>query len=1288
MDAIMPSGDRRSAVASAQAARSAMSTGQTRAVDLRFYRSAYEDSAGVDDENLIAAIRDGRLPPERPLNPTEFIQQVLASKRLPPDFDPTGYRINTPELWGSDRADWEIVLHFLRFGQARKTSWKPPFDRDFYRDLYRPSASLTEVIADRQSNPGNYGSLAEVLVKNGWSSQDWTTVFDQQAYAVYNSLTETLRTPVQAIVHFIEHGWRDMLAMSAEHEFDLAYFVDWSGGSNSPGRLVAHEVYKKWVEVGLLNGLAPNERSALRAMGLALSRYPEGFDWQTYLDERPSVMADADGRTPGRWDALQHLVDTAVVEEGPPLPLDPAAAAEVLLAAGDRFSVSGREDEAATCYSRALLLPNPSPRLLQHAADLETRRKRPARALSLYRQVRATGNAGFWTWCNGAHAALSVGLWDEATDWVITGLAAHPRSTKLEATLLEIQRARYDRAVTRHLSALRNGSESTEIVPALDSILALFLAAYTANFGTIALPQRPTEGRLLRVVMLANQDLAQCTYYRVDAKRQQLGLEQGIDLKIFERSEAEAFRSAAATADLAIFYRLASDVDVLQCIAACRAAGIPTVYEVDDLVFDEEAFPEPLAAYDGAITADQHFGLRAGVALVRHTVAACDAAIASTEQLAVQMRALVRSGRALVHRNGLSAELAKIARDSAPRGRIAEDNSVTLFYGSGTRAHAADFRDILAPALDRLMGEDDTVRFIACGYVNASSLAERYPGRVEQVDPVTDRDAYLSQLLSVDINLAVLQAGAFNDCKSEIKWLEAAAFCVPSVVSDVEGYRETLKDGTHLVRVSPKAEAWYSALRSLVANPKRRAAIAAAARDRALALYTPEVLGQSLANELRDLVRPVAATQTAVTRRRGVPAEIRRPRILLANVFFPPQAIGGATRVVRDQAAELLARYSNYCDIGILCGNDEATQPYSTQIYGWGGVPVWSVGCPMREHMDWFAFDPAMAAPVDAVLDQFKPDLVHAHCIQRLTATTLQQVAARAIPYVVTAHDAWWISDHQFLMDATNRLKMPWDIEGFSTSGNPHTRNESWSRRLQLRRVLDGAAAVLVVSESFASVYRRAGITQARAVPNGLPDLPPLEPSPATPGRVRLAHLGGVMAHKGYFLLRKAIERGGYRNLELLVMDHGLLAGEERRERWGSTQVTVTGRVPQERIGALYGSFDVLCAPSLWPESFGLVAREALHYGRWVIASTLGAMGEDVTPGKNGWLVDVTSAGAIEAVLAEIDADPLRFSKPSKSIKPSRTVSDQVDDVVQVYKSVLQAKSPKLAVAVNQMESR
>ena len=39
-----------------------------------------------------------------------------------------------------------------------------------------------------------------------------------------------------------------------------------------------------------------------------------------------------------------------------------------------------------------------------------------------------------------------------------------------------------------------------------------------------------------------------------------------------------------------------------------------------------------------------------------------------------------------------------------------------------------------------------------------------------------------------------------------------------------------------------------------------------------------------------------------------------------------------------------------------------------------------------------------------------------------------------------------------------------------------------------------------------------------------------------------------------------------------------------------------------------YAEQDVLIAPSIWPESFGLVTREALSAGLWVIASDAGAL--------------------------------------------------------------------------------
>ena len=47
-----------------------------------------------------------------------------------------------------------------------------------------------------------------------------------------------------------------------------------------------------------------------------------------------------------------------------------------------------------------------------------------------------------------------------------------------------------------------------------------------------------------------------------------------------------------------------------------------------------------------------------------------------------------------------------------------------------------------------------------------------------------------------------------------------------------------------------------------------------------------------------------------------------------------------------------------------------------------------------------------------------------------------------------------------------------------------------------------------------------------------------------------------------------------------------------------------------DEMNQFYASQDVLVAPSIWPESFGLVTREALSAGLWVIASDSGALAE------------------------------------------------------------------------------
>jgi glycosyltransferase involved in cell wall biosynthesis len=73
--------------------------------------------------------------------------------------------------------------------------------------------------------------------------------------------------------------------------------------------------------------------------------------------------------------------------------------------------------------------------------------------------------------------------------------------------------------------------------------------------------------------------------------------------------------------------------------------------------------------------------------------------------------------------------------------------------------------------------------------------------------------------------------------------------------------------------------------------------------------------------------------------------------------------------------------------------------------------------------------------------------------------------------------------------------------------------------------------------------------------------------------------------------------------------------------------VMLLGKLSDEELAAAYQSHHLLAVPSY--EGFGIVYLEAMRFGLPVIASTLGAAHEIVTPGENGYLVAPDDAPAI-----------------------------------------------------------
>ncbi len=538
------------------------------------------------------------------------------------------------------------------------------------------------------------------------------------------------------------------------------------------------------------------------------------------------------------------------------------------------------------------------------------------------------------------------------------------------------------------------------------------------------------------------------------------------------------------------------------------------------------------------------------------------------------------------------------------------------------------------------------------GHLSLPDCLARHAARIRRLEPVWDPDAYWTILSTMDVSLAVLKDGALSDCKSEIKWLEAGMLGIASVVSPTATYRAAIEDGVTGLLAGTEA-AWFDALDRLVRDPALRIAIGQAARERALAQYG---VAQSAAN-LRAIMADVQpAPPTARQRRR---------RVLVVNVFFPPQDIGGATRVVADNVRDLLRAHGDELDIEVFTTTEGGAVPYQVRRYIWNDITVTAVTAGGGARPDWEPDDPRMGDVFGRVLDRFQPDLVHFHCIQRLTGAVCRAASARGVPYVVTVHDGWWLSDHQFLLDDALQPAVYCHADPVRQLEGGGA--DSVRRMTALAGHLAAARRVLAVSEPFARLYRSCGFVNVEVVANGVPDIALSSRSVSPDGRVRLAHVGGAAPHKGFNLLRSVLATARFDHLSLTVIDHALSPGMETTDVWGATPVRSRSRVPQGEIGALYADIDVLAAPSLWPESYGLVAREALRAGCWVIASDRGAMGLDVTP-DNGFVVDVGSADGLRAILTAINADPARYRQPPPPPPPIRRSREQASELAALYR--------------------
>jgi phosphatidylinositol alpha-mannosyltransferase len=190
-----------------------------------------------------------------------------------------------------------------------------------------------------------------------------------------------------------------------------------------------------------------------------------------------------------------------------------------------------------------------------------------------------------------------------------------------------------------------------------------------------------------------------------------------------------------------------------------------------------------------------------------------------------------------------------------------------------------------------------------------------------------------------------------------------------------------------------------------------------------------------------------------------------------------------------------------------------------------------------------------------------------------------------------------------------------------------------------LRRRLNRLSVRIAVSEAAAWTGRRFQGGEYRVIPNGVT----LRPHVARPcgGPLRLVFVGAAVERKGLPVLLAAFEA-----LRAAVPAELTVIGAEIEPQPG---VRVLGRVDDERKHAELAAADLLVAPSLGGESFGMVLTEAFAAGTPVVASDIAGYRSVVRDRIDGLLVPPGDATALAETLLDAAHAPAALRCASRA---------------------------------------
>ncbi len=337
-------------------------------------------------------------------------------------------------------------------------------------------------------------------------------------------------------------------------------------------------------------------------------------------------------------------------------------------------------------------------------------------------------------------------------------------------------------------------------------------------------------------------------------------------------------------------------------------------------------------------------------------------------------------------------------------------------------------------------------------------------------------------------------------------------------------------------------------------------------------------------------------------------------KILILSDDFPPKSFGGAGIIASVQAQELQKR-GHEVRIFTITDDEDKIDPR------------------FRSYLSLYNIK--TIKKIRKILNEFKPDIVHAHNIhEHISYASLYYAKKSGAKIFITLHDAMSVYYGKVPQNYINTDKPISLIDCFKTFGirvNPF-------RNLIIRKLFNYADKIFVVSEALGRFLSNNGIKNTIVMHNGIntnnwrvPDIIKNEykKSLGINNDTKIVMIAGRLNNmKGAKVSLKAFAEvlKKYRNVVLLIVGNK----PEQNNEFNSIinqlnivdKVIFTGWVRYENMPTVYSISDIVIVPSLYLDPFPTINLEAMASKKPVIGTKFGGTPEIIKNGNNGYIID------------------------------------------------------------------